>query len=106
MKKYLLFESSEDAMKYVGDGEKKLVKAGGQSICLIRLRGQLVAVNNECPHRGHPLAEGSLNHLGEIVCASHAYRFDLENGQEIDNRCEGLQFVRVLNEDGKVYLEC
>ena len=105
MKKYLLFESSEDAMKNVGERQKRLVKAGGKSICLLRTQGHLLAIENACPHRGHPLSEGSLNHLGEIVCASHAYRFNLTDGRECEMRCDGLKFITIHEEEGKIYLE-
>jgi 3-phenylpropionate/trans-cinnamate dioxygenase ferredoxin subunit len=105
MKKYLLFESSEDATKYVSEGQKRLVKAGGKSICLTRFNGELIAVDNACPHRGHPLSEGSINHYGEIVCASHAYRFHLHTGQESENRCEPLSRYKVSQEGAQLFIE-
>lgn len=106
MKRYLLFESTKDALISVREGQKRLVKAGGKAICLVRNNEKLIACDNACPHRGHPLMEGSLNHINEIVCASHAYRFNLENGQESENRCSDLKLYPIVIEEGKVYLEC
>ena len=44
---------------------------------------ELVAVPGVCPHEDVSLADGELRY-GEIVCAAHGYRFDLQTG-----RCAG-----------------
>lgn len=106
MKKYLLFESTKDASNSIKHGQKRLVKAGGRSICLVRIDDKLIAFDNACPHRGHPLNEGSINHLGEIVCISHSYRFNLITGHEKENNCPELKFYPVIVENGKIYIEC
>ena len=104
VKKYLLFESSEQSLKYLAEGEKIKVSAGGMAVCVVRSIGGLIAFANACPHRGHPLHEGHLNHLGEIVCASHAYRFRLSTGEESEQRCTGLKRIDVIEESGQFFL--
>jgi nitrite reductase (NADH) small subunit len=51
-----------------------------RTIALFRTRsGRVLAVDNRCPHRGGPLAEGML--AGDaIVCPLHAFRFDGTTG--------------------------
>ena len=45
----------------------KLVEAVGQSIAIFNLGGTYYAIENTCPHRGGPLAEGML--AGEeVIC--------------------------------------
>jgi nitrite reductase (NADH) small subunit len=39
-----------------------------------------MALDNVCPHRGGPLAEGSVEH-GKIVCPWHQWEFDLATGE-------------------------
>jgi nitrite reductase (NADH) small subunit len=39
-----------------------------------------LALDNVCPHRGGPLAEGTVEH-GKIVCPWHQWEFDLATGQ-------------------------
>ena len=53
---------------------------GGRTVALFRTRGGGVfAVDNRCPHKGGPLAEGML--AGDtVVCPLHAFRFELANG--------------------------
>jgi len=99
-----LFESSEQSLNYVAEGQKIKVRAGGKAVCVARFQDRLYAFANECPHSGHPLHEGHLNYRGEIVCASHAYRFALATGEESEQRCAGLQRLDVHEEDGYIYL--
>lgn len=53
---------------------------GGRTLALFRTRGgRIFAVDNRCPHKGGPLAEGML--AGDaVVCPLHAFRFELANG--------------------------
>jgi nitrite reductase (NADH) small subunit len=44
------------------------------------LNGKPLALDNVCPHRGGPLAEGVIEH-GKIVCPWHRWEFDLATGQ-------------------------
>jgi len=105
VKKYLLFESSELSLKYLAEGQKIKVRAGGKAVCVVRFQGEIYAFDNSCPHRGHPLHEGHLNHLGEIVCASHAYRFQLGTGEASEPSCSALKRIHVLRENDQFFLE-
>src|SRR5215207_4646411 len=57
----------------VGLGRAFLV--GDKKIAVFRSRsGQVFAMDNVCPHRGGPLADGMM--VGnQVVCPLHAYRF-------------------------------
>jgi len=57
----------------------KLAGAGGQSIAISNLGGTYYAIENTCPHRGGPLAEGML--AGEeVICPWHGSRFNVKTG--------------------------
>lgn len=58
---------------------KKLVVLEGQEILLVNQKGQLFAVENECPHQGAPMAGGIVKD-GHLACPRHGYRFDLKGG--------------------------
>ncbi len=48
-------------------------------IALFNVAGQLFAINHVCPHRGGPLAEGTLT--GSVVaCPWHGWTFDVRTG--------------------------
>lgn len=74
---------------------RKIVEAGGRSIGVFNVRGELFALRNRCPHQGGPLCEGKLwsavggqpgaievARQGEIVgCGWHGWEFDIRTGQ-------------------------
>ncbi len=62
------------------DGELKQVAAVGREICLANVDGTLRAVDNLCPHRQGPLAEGWIEN-SEIVCPWHGWSFNPETGK-------------------------
>ena len=51
----------------------------GVSVCLARLHGELLAVDNWCPHRQGPLGQGWIE--GDaVVCPWHSWAFNLKTG--------------------------
>ncbi len=55
-------------------------EAQGVDVCLANVNGELSAVDNLCPHRGGPLAEGWIEG-NTVVCPWHAWGFDLRTGE-------------------------
>jgi nitrite reductase (NADH) small subunit len=53
---------------------------GGRQVAIFNLGGRFLAVNNRCPHRGGPLAEGIISGT-TVVCPLHAWKIDLETGE-------------------------
>ncbi|HXB61269.1 MAG TPA: Rieske (2Fe-2S) protein [Acidobacteriaceae bacterium] len=61
------------------DGELLQAEAASRTICLANVDGTLRAVDNVCPHRQGPLAEGWIEN-GELVCPWHGWSFNPETG--------------------------
>jgi nitrite reductase (NADH) small subunit len=61
-------------------GLGRAFEVSGRQVALFRTRkGNVFAVDNRCPHKGGPLAEGML--AGDsVVCPLHAFRFELTSG--------------------------
>jgi nitrite reductase (NADH) small subunit len=62
------------------NGHAKEVLAGHRMLCLANVDGELAAMDNVCPHRGGPLAEGLIEN-GKVVCPWHAWEFDPRSGE-------------------------
>jgi nitrite reductase (NADH) small subunit len=60
-------------------GEAKEFSAGPRTLCIANIDGVIRALDNECPHRGGPLAEGMIEH-GKLICPWHAWSFDPATG--------------------------
>lgn len=63
-------------------GEMQLVELDGREIAVANLNGEFVAFQNECTHRGGPLAEGIL--MGDVVeCPFHGGQFNAKTGEVV-----------------------
>ena len=61
-------------------GSGKVVETDGKTIALFNVEGEILAIDNECPHRGGPLGEGALD--GHVVtCPLHGAQFDVRTGE-------------------------
>jgi nitrite reductase/ring-hydroxylating ferredoxin subunit len=70
----------------------------GTELALYRVGCEFFAVENFCPHKGAPLADGQLcGHA--IECGWHGWRFDLRSGQCLSNTSR-VETYEVVIEDG------
>ena len=60
--------------------EGRAVKLGAEEIAIFNLGEKFLAVANQCPHKGGPLADGIV--VGEtVVCPLHAWKVCLNSGE-------------------------
>jgi nitrite reductase (NADH) small subunit len=72
--------------------------AGGKELALYNVNGEFHAIENFCPHKGAPLADGRLSdHI--IECDWHGWRFDVRTGHCLTNRGQ-VEAYNVIIEDG------
>jgi len=68
----------------VPPGRMKRVEVDGRDVVLINLDGTFYALDNNCPHNGGPLAQGSLDACaGRIVCPWHAWTWEVKSGRAV-----------------------
>jgi len=58
------------------------VYPGGHPVVLVRLAGEVFALDGRCPHRGGPLAEGTVEGCA-IRCPWHGFRYDVRTGEPL-----------------------
>ena len=73
----------------VPDGSAVALDLDGRSLALFHSGSHFYAIDNLCPHKGGPLAEGSLEN-GQVTCSWHAWTFDVRTGQ-----CETVPGVKI-----------
>jgi nitrite reductase/ring-hydroxylating ferredoxin subunit len=61
------------------DGKSKVVRAGGRTLAIFRVKDQYFALNNSCLHRGGPLGEGDLDGFN-VACPWHGWTYDVRTG--------------------------
>jgi nitrite reductase (NADH) small subunit len=72
-------------------------------VALFNLGSEYVAVDNRCPHRQGPLADGIV--AGKAVfCPLHAWKVSLETGQVVSGGQGGVKTYPVKVVDQQVYI--
>jgi nitrite reductase (NADH) small subunit len=83
----------------------RIIQTGDGEIALFRtVDDQVFALNNRCPHKGGPLAQGIV-HGKRVTCPLHSWVIDLESGEAIapDSGCAHRHEVRIAH--GALFLE-
>ena len=85
-------------------GEVTEVAAGGRTVALANVEGEVFAVDSVCPHAGGPLGDGQLEGC-VLICPWHGWSYDLRTGRSsVDEEVSVATFpVKVV--DGVVYLD-
>ena len=86
------------------DGRGQAVMVRGTDVALLRDGDVVHALGGTCPHRGGPIADGTVVN-GKVVCPLHLWDFDLATGiSPFDPRDRLPRFdARVV--DGRVELD-
>ena len=93
------------ACSEIPSGSAKVVVACGRVVALFHLDGAFFAVDNTCPHRGGPLAEGVLE--GRVVtCPWHGWKYDVRTGEMTMNPAARVNCYQARVESGDVQVSC
>jgi nitrite reductase (NADH) small subunit len=88
----------------VPEGRGHLLEVGGRGIALFRVKGEVYAIENACPHREGPLAFGDVRE-GIVHCPVHAWPFDLATGRCLDVPGAAVRTYRAWVEGDEVWIE-
>jgi len=83
------------------DGYRQPFSVNGTSLLLIQDEGRRYLILNQCPHQHAPLSNGVLSN-GEIHCAYHGMRFNLESGTTLDGCNEKLHFFPISYDNSNI----
>ncbi len=89
--------------------EGRAVKIGDLEVAIFNLGSDFVAIENRCPHKGGPLADGIVSTLGDsvtVTCPLHNWRVCIDTGAvrkpSAQNACVRTFAVRI--KDGLVMI--
>jgi nitrite reductase/ring-hydroxylating ferredoxin subunit len=88
----------------IPDGGGIAVDVGEKRIALFRHQGEVLALDETCPHRGGPLHDGILDR-GVVLCPWHQWQFDLRTGCSPVNPLSRVRVYPVRVEGTEVFLE-
>ena len=86
--------------------EGRAVKIRNREIAIFNLGDRFLAVENHCPHKGGPLADGIVSGTS-VVCPLHAWKMSLETGKGVTGPSASscVETFRTRVEGGVVWLE-
>lgn len=86
-------------------GLGRAFQIGTRTLALFLTRqGGVYAVDNHCPHKGGPLADGMIAD-GAVICPLHAFRFSLTSGTcDQEGQCPVRAYTARL-ENGMVIVD-
>lgn len=75
----------------------------GDSICLVKVRGEVYALENRCTHAEFPMSDGDMVDEYVIECGLHGAQFDVRSGEVLElPATENLPCYEVKLENGQV----
>lgn len=76
--------------------EGRSVKIAGRDVAIFNLGGRFLAIENRCPHRGGPLADGIVSGA-TVVCPLHAWKVNIETGTVVTASSGGPSCVATFD---------
>ncbi|KAA3600882.1 MAG: hypothetical protein DWQ06_08655 [Calditrichaeota bacterium] len=98
-------QTNKDLVKIDTDIEKpSVVKENGKEVAVFKLgENKFYAVDNRCPHQGHPLSKGTTNgHI--LVCSYHNWKFDLRNGACLGKNGKDVPCYEILQKNEETFV--
>lgn len=84
-------------------GARALVEFEGKSLALFNIEGELLAIDDSCPHQGASLCGGRLE--GRVIqCCAHGLRFDLRTGYLLNSTALSVACYPVEVVDGQAFI--
>lgn len=80
------------------------IEVGGKKVCIAKVKEDLYACSNKCPHAGGIIADGFIDAFNNIVCPLHRYKFNLQNGRNISGEGYYLKTYPMRQNDEGVYI--
>lgn len=85
------------------EGTVQQVKAGGRSIIIVNVAGELFSLLNECPHLGCTMHRGRLDGY-LLMCPCHDWVFDIRSGAFTAAPEITIPVYPVKLENGEIYV--
>ena len=90
--------------KELQEGSMKPISVLGVPVLLVKVHGQIFAIDNRCPHMSCGFSGGSLDDY-VIICPCHEWRFDLRTGEYEEEKEMKLTKYEWKIESGKICIK-
>jgi len=81
-----------------------VVEINGKKICIGRHHDNLYAFAYLCPHASGIMSDGYIDVLGNIVCPSHRYKFNIQDGRNTSGEGYYLRHWAIETKEDGIYI--
>jgi len=99
-----IFSGEAEARQRIAVDTPQLVVIDNHRICVVHHSEKFFAVQDACSHNGESLSKGKINYLGEVICPSHNYCFNMQNGREMGSRSADLKTYPIKIDEGGFFI--
>lgn len=99
-----IFSSVTEAKEKLPAGTPRLLVVHDRRIALVHDGDDFYAVQDACTHNQESLSKGHVNHVGEIICPWHNYRFELKTGRATDSGCRDLETYPIKTDESGFFI--
>ena len=90
----------------LGEGLLLSVELANKRVCLVRVNGDVFAIDDRCTHAEYPLSEGSIGLDFELDCPLHGAVFDVRDGSVKSPPAEeSVRTYEVKIENGGIWVQ-
>ncbi|MBS3093509.1 Rieske (2Fe-2S) protein [Candidatus Pacearchaeota archaeon] len=91
------------SLKEIQKKKKMLVNINGRTIAIFLIKGEILAVNNFCPHQGGSLYDGKMSRTN-ITCPLHGRVYSLLTGKCINIIGSPLEKYKTKIENEEIFI--
>jgi len=92
-------------LRELKEGKAKCARTKTERIVLVKLDGEIYAMEDRCTHDDAPICGGEIEN-GAIVCPRHGAKFDIKTGEALSlPATESLEIYKVRVNAGDVEVE-
>ncbi len=85
-------------------GVGKVVSVSGRNYALFNIEGEYFCIDNDCPHAGGPLGEGTVDR-DAVMCPWHCWYFDIKTGEGLYGLGIGVGTHACKLDGGEVHID-
>ena len=86
-------------------GEGRAFAVAGEQVAVFRLRdGRVRALSAVCPHRGGPIADGTID-ASVVICPLHLNAFELDTGCSVTGAAPLRSYPVRVDDDAQLVLD-
>ncbi len=100
---FKIFEDYASVIEHYPENRINTYQVDGYSVCVVKLKSQLYAFRNKCPHNGVPLHHAECTEEVGVVCPMHRYHFSLVNGKALSGS-GNLEIYPISHDETGVYI--